>query len=329
VFCRRGAWATCPCGSARWADTVARRMSHTGTQSPAGEVAALTKPHARKVWTAQAKLGAYQDEKLDIYKEQLGHMAGVFENAREVRNRLQDEYDSRNQFIVDTLAEMRNNTDARCRVHQERLKEFSNKFDEEVTQGKKGLRAQLVADLTAAGRRHAAVQAELVKLNDAIQQEIKDCQEHTAAETGPIAAKLQEYSEDLDRQVAERHRHQDEYCVALKEHAAAIRLKLRAEAKAREEQIVNTQKQLEKQYKDMDSVREREAVSLKERFEDWHKRFEEQKVDRASAQASVVKDMVHYMEQFEKAVADMKAYQDKTSSSLQTMKTKTHFDEMK
>merc|ERR1719353_1608819 len=175
-------------------------------------------------------------------------MGQVFDQARQVRAGLQAVYAERNQHVLDLLAEVRADTDARAKIHNDRLKEYAGEFEENLSKGNKSLLAQLKHDLMAAARRYSADNKEIVRLDGNIQQEIKDCQEHTTAETKPIAKRLQEHSDNLDAQVVERHEHHDEYCVTLKDHFVKLRERMKVEEAARKVQFEEINKRLIEEY---------------------------------------------------------------------------------
>jgi hypothetical protein len=277
----------------------------------------------QEVARKQANLGAYEDEKLGIYHQQLHDMGHVFDQARQVRAGLQAVYAERNQMILDTLADMRADTDARTKAHNDRLKEYSTEFDENISKGNKGLLSQLKTDLVAAGRRYSAANKEIGRLDESIQQEIKDCQEHTIAEVKPIAARLKEHADNLDAQIVERHEMHDEYCSALSEHFRVLRERLQVEAKARHEQNVAVRKKAEEDYAAMNSIRDAEDASLRAKLADLREQLKVQNKDREAAQCSVVNDMMHYMDQFEQAIGEMNRAQAETTAKMDTVKKKT------
>lgn len=306
-------------------------MANRTTPPPAtphvGVIEPLTKPKGQEVWKKQAALGAYEDEKLNIYEKQLHDMGHVFEQARQVRAGLQAVYAERNQHVLDLLAELRADTDARTQVHNHRLKDYSTEFEEKLHKGNKSLVAQLKHDLVLAGRRYTADNKEITKLDEAIQQEIKDCQERTTAETKPIAKRLQEHSDNLDAQIVERQEHHDEYCAVLAEHFRVLREKMVVEEVARKEQFVVINKTAEDEYAAMNVVRDLEDVSLRERCVELQKQIKVQNEDREKAQVAVVKDMLHYMDQFEIAIAAMNKAQADTTAKMESVKKKTSLQE--
>lgn len=286
----------------------------------------MTKPLGQEIWRKQANLGAYEDEKLGIYQKQLGDMSEVFDQARKVRAGLQAVYAERNQHVLDLLAEVRADTDARAKVHNDRLKEYAGEFEENLSKGNKSLLTQLKHDLVAAARRYAADNKEIVRLDGNIQQEVIDCQEHTTAETKPIAKRLQEHSDNLEAQIVERHEHHDAYGVTLKEQFQVLRERIVVEEAARKEQFVTVHKQVEEEYAVLHSIRDVEDVSLRKKCADMLVQLKAQNVDREAAQVSIVKDMMHYMEQFEVAIDAMNKAQADTTAKMESVKKKTGFD---
>lgn len=293
------------------------------TQLHAATIEPLTKPLGQEIWRRQANLGAYEDEKLGLYQQGLNGMEDVFEQARQVRFGLQAVYAERNQHVRDLLADLRADTDARTKVHNDRLKEYASEFDENLSKGNKSLLSNLKHDLVAIGRRYSASTKEISRLDDSIQQEVKDCQEHVNAETAPIIKRLQEHNEDLEAQIVERHEHHDEYLVALREHFKVLRAKHEVEVEARKAQFVAVHQQAEEEYAAMNVVRDIEDKSLREKFAENRKQLKVQNVDREAAQVSIVKDMMHYMDQFEIAIGEMNAAQANTQAQMDTVKSKT------
>jgi len=301
-------------------------MALSTRSSPhAGVIEPLIKPLAQEIWKKQANLGAYEDEKLGIYQKQLGDMSSVFEQARQVRVGLQAVYAERNQHVLDLLAEVRADTDTRAKVHNDELKEYATEFGDKMEKGNKGLLAQLKHDLLAAARRYSAANKETLRLDENIQQEIKDCQEHTTAETKPIAKRLQEHSDNLEDQIVERHQHHDEFSTKLQEHFRVLRERIGVEEVARKEQYVTIHKKVDEEYAVLHSVRDVEDTSLREKCADMLKKLKAQNVDREAAQVSIVKDMMHYMDQFEKAIDEMNKAQADTTSKMEAVKKKTGF----
>lgn len=293
------------------------------TQLHAATIEPLTKPLGQEIWRRQANLGAYEDEKLGIYQKGLNGMEDVFEQARQVRFGLQAVYAERNQHVRDLLAELRADTDARTKVHNDRLKAYAAEFDENLSKGNKSLLSNLKHDLVAIGRRYSASTKEISRLDDSIQQEVKDCQEHVNSETAPIIKRLQEHDENLKAQVVERHEHHDEYLAALQEHFKVLRAKHGVEIEARKAQFVAVQQQAEEEYAALNVVRDTEDASLRERFADNRKQLKAQNVDREAGQVSIVTDMMHYMDQFETAMGLMFAAQANTQAQMDTVKNKT------
>jgi hypothetical protein len=299
-------------------------MSRSSPASPhVATVEPLTKPLAQTVWKKQANMGAYEDEKLGIYKNQLDDMGAVFEQARKVRAGLQAVYAERNQQILDDLAEIREDVDAKSKVLIDRLKEYAVEFEEKLGKGNKALLTQLKHDLLQAGKRYSAINKDIFRLDELIQQEVKDCQEHTTAEIKPIIARLQEHSDNLDAQMAERRVHQDEYCTTLADHFKGLREKLQVETEARKEQFVVINTQVEEHYTAINTVRDMEDVSLRERCADLREKLKAQNVDREKAQVGVCKDMLHYMDQFETAINAMNKAQADTAAKMEAVKHKT------
>jgi len=310
-----------------FSSAMANRTTPQPTTPHAGVIEPLTKPKGMEVWRKQAALGAYEDEKLNIYQTQLHDMGHVFEQARTVRAGLQAVYADRNQHVLDLLSELRADTDARTQVHNHRLKEYSTEFEDKLHKGSKSLIAQLKHDLVLAGKRYTADNKEITRLDEAIQQEVKDCQEHTTAETKPIAKRLQEHSDNLDAQVIERREHHDEYCAVLAEHFKVLRERMVVEEAARKQQFVVINKTAEEEYAAMNVIRSIEDVSLREKCVDLQKQIVVQNEDREKAQVAVVKDMLHYMDQFEIAIAAMNKAQADTTAKMESVKKKTNLQD--
>lgn len=298
--------------------------------SPTGArvIEPLMKPHGQKLQERQQKLGPFEDEKLGVYHGQLDQMENVFEQARQVRTGLQKMYAERNQQILDSLAQIRSDTDARTREHNERLKEYSKEFDANLSQGNKDLIAQLKTDLVAVGKRYTAAKNRIPRLDEMIKKEAEECQENAVRETAAIAKRLQEHSDNLEEQKVERKEQHESYCAALVEHFRVIREKLQEETKARKEQFVVINEKAVEEYAAMNVVRDVEDVAIKQKLEVLRKALQEQNVDRVEAQKSVAKDMMHYMAQFEQAIKDMNKAQEETTKQLNTVKKKTGFAEM-
>jgi len=295
--------------------------------SPTGArvIEPLMKPHGQKLQEKQQKLGPFEDEKLGVYHGQLDQMENVFEQARQVRFGLQKMYAERNQQILDSLAQIRSDTDARTREHNEHLKEYSKEFDDNLSQGNKDLLAQLKTDLVAVGKRYTAAKNRIPRLDEMIKKEAIECEENAVRETAAIAKRLQEHSDNLVEQQCERREQHDSYCAALAEHFKVIREKLQEETKARKEQFEVIKRTSVEEYAAMNVVRDVEDVAIREKLVELKKALQEQNVDRVVAQKSVAKDMLHYMAQFEQAIQDMNKAQQETTAQLNTVKKKTGF----
>lgn len=305
-----------------------RRSRDMTSPTGARVIEPLMKPQGQKLQERQQKLGPFEDEKLGVYHGQLDQMENVFEQARKVRTGLQQMYAERNQQILDSLAKIRSDTDARCREHNEHLKEYSNEFDEKLSQGNKELIAQLKTDLVAVSKRYTAAKNRIPKLDEMIKQEAIECQENAVRETAAIAARLQEHSDNLEEQKVERVQQHDSYCAAVVEHFRVIREKLQEETVVRKEQFKVIKEKAVEEYAAMNVDRDVEDVAIKEKLEELRKALQEQNVDRIAAQKSVAKDMLHYMAQFEQAIKDMNRAQEETTKQLNTVKKKTGFAEM-
>jgi hypothetical protein len=306
------------------------RLSQCSPTSTKGArvVEPLSKPVGQLLQEKQAKLGAYEDEKLGIYHQQLNQMESVFEQARDVRTGLKAMYEERNKFILDSLAEIRADTDARTKVHNQYLKEISDEFDENLSIGNTNLLAKLKTDLIAAGRRYTGCNKVIGVMDEAIQKEAEECQENAIRETAALAARLQEHSENLEEQIVERKEMHDSYCTTLAEHFRVIREKLKVETAARKEHFVAINKTTKEDYVTMNEVRDLEDVSVREKMVALRKALQEQSVDRIAAQKSVTKDMMHYMDQFKEAIDAMHRAQEETTKQLNSVKKKTGFVEM-
>lgn len=300
--------------------------AHRSSQQTA-VIEPLTKPLGQEVWKKQQALGAYEDEKLGVYKKQLSDMDEVFDQARKVRAGLQAVYAERNQQVLDLLADVRADTDSRAKVHMDELKAYAGEFESKMHKGEKVLLTQLKQDLLAAGKRYSAANKEIGRLDDLIQQEIKDCQEHTTAETKPIAKRLQEHSDNLDAQVVERHEHHDEFCVTLKDHFVKLRERMKVEEAARKVQFEEINKRLIEEYIPLNAARDVEDAKVRERCDVILKDLKVQNVEREAAQVAVVQDMMHYMDQFAKAIDDMNRAQAETTAKMESVKKKTGFQD--
>jgi len=271
-------------------------------------------------------LDHFEDEKLAIYHRQLNEMGQVFEDARSVRTGLQAEYARRNQQILDLLAEIRADTDTRTRERHNELKEFSSQMDANIDKGNKSLTGQLRNDLLVGGKRYSAANKEVTRLDKMIQKEIQDCQEHTIAETGPIAARLAEHRVNLEAQIVERKEQHEEWCRVVKENFIEIRERLCDESLERAEELKVIKKKADEDYVDLNIVRDKGDARLREKLEVVRKALIVQKEDRLKSQTSIVQDMVSYMQQFEDAIAEMNKAQADTTQKLTAMKKKTGFE---
>jgi len=292
-----------------------------------GLVEPLTKSEARQLWRAEAALGAYEDEKLEIYKKQLGSMADVFDRAREARGQVQNEYDARNQQVLDTLREMRSRIDTVTRAHQARLKEFSGDCDKRIGDRKECWQARLTADINSVKDRHKAISAEFTVLDSGIQKEIKDCEEHTTSETGPIEQKIMQHKQFLESQVAERKQQHEDFCASLKEQFDALRATLKAEGEARRRRCEESQSSVHRHYEELNVVQKRHDASIRERLRQVRAEVGEEGADRTSAQDKVVTVLVDFMEQLEGNINESQRRQEATHTHLSGMKTAIRFEQ--
>lgn len=267
----------------------------------------------------------FEDEKLAIYHKQHDQMGAVFEDARSMRTGLQAEYARRNQLILDLLAEIRADTDTRTRERHNELKAFSMQMDENMDKGNKSLASQLRNDLLVGGKRYSAANKEVTRLDQMIQKEIQDCQEHTIAEVAPIAARLAEHRVNLEAQIVERKEQHEEWCQAVKDSFVEIRERLAAETVERAEELKVIKKKIDEDYVDLNIVRGKADDQLREKVKVVRKALQVQKEDRVKAQTSIVQDMISYMQQFEDAIAAMSQAQADTTQKLTAMKKKTGF----
>jgi len=302
-----------------------KENSRPNTAGQVGVVAPFTKPVAKSVWRSQSALGAYEDEKLNIYQKQLHDMGSVFEQARHVRDGLTAVYAERNQHVLDLLAELRADTDERTKAHNDRLKEYSVEWEVKAHKGAKSLHNQLKHDLILAGRRYSADNKEITRLDESIQQEVADCVEHTTSETKPIIARLTEHSDNLNAQIAERHNHHDEWGATLEQQFRELRARTVVEEAARKKQFEVINKEVVEQYAALNVIRDVENAKLRETAVDLSAQLKVQNVDREKAQVSILKDMLHYMDQFEVAIAAMNKAQADNTERMENVKKKTGF----
>jgi len=265
----------------------------------AADIQALTKPETLRLGRAEAKLKPFQDEKLDIYNGHIDDMSMVFEQARHCRGGLQDLYAERNKEVLDTLAGIRARTDREARRQLDKLKDFAAEFDSGVSKGRKGWRAQLAADQNATNTRCTAIDNDVDGHLQAIQTEREECLAFTQAEYGPILDKLREHRGFLERQIAEREVHHEEFCTTLQDQFGKLRKRLGREALARQKQCDASKADAEKSYADLSQKLKQHDSAMKRRLDDLKAKIEKERNGRINHHETKVRKMMQFMEDFE------------------------------
>lgn len=289
-------------------------------------VEALTKPMAQRVMQGQQQLKAYQDEKLDIYHGQHDAMAFVFEDARSKRSGMQDEYDRRQQLVIDRLADMKAHTNLHTRKHLDGLKDFSRQFEETVAHEKRLWRQNLSTELAEVAKRIKVIEVDASRLDEAIKQEEQDCLSHTAAETGPINSRLAEHDAFLKVQVDERVTQHKAFSSTLEAEFKRLRRRLKNEADGREKQYASSTERLEKEYTIILEEQKKKDVLAVKRLEEIKASIEAEGVDRDDSRAVVIANMEDFMGHVDRNIAEGLGRQKATQTRLLNMKNSIAFD---
>lgn len=284
------------------------------------KVIALTKHEARRVAEAEDQLRPFEDEKMAIYRQQMGDMSYAFAKSREVRSALSEEYDNRNKQVMEKLAVIRARTDREAKQHLDRLKAFSNEFDEAAVAGKKQWRQQFAADKTTLQCRFDAIGENLISLDSSIKQEHEDCIAHASAETGPILEALARHQEYLAQQVAERHAQNELFETTLREQFARLRRRRAEESLARKAQCDTGYEEAIARYRRLDALLQAQDVAARNQMDRLRATLAREQQDRTASEELVVGNMMRFMGEFEKNAAESSARQEMTKAHLLGMK---------
>jgi len=267
----------------------------------------LTKPEARRLREVEASLQPYQDQKIDAYSKQCDEMSAVFEKARDVRRKLQAEYEARTRRVRAELSEMVAKTDAESRRHHDRLKRFSKDFEAGVEEAKTGWRQTARSGVKQVNQRGAALGIEADRLDEVLQKERDDCRAHTESETGPILEKLRQHREFLDKQSADREQSHVEFRANLEDHFGQLTERMEIESETRERECSDSRAELEKQFGELNEVQNKKDAAARQSLAELKTSLDMEGTERAESQATIVKSASDFMEQFEKSIAENQA----------------------
>lgn len=260
-----------------------------------------------------------EDERLVLYKQQMGDMFQVFEKSRSARNQLQEEYDRRNQQVLDKLASVQEWTEQQARERLTQMQDFSAEFADLVGQGKHRWRGQLAKDRGELDERIAAPTAAAAALDEAIRQEHEDCNAHTAAETGAIDEQLRLLRKDLERQVSDREREHGEFCAEVQEHFDQLRHRLKKEGEARKQQCSESLTEARGRYTRMDEQIQRYGDNVHTSFDKLRERMRCERAEHVAAQETIARNLASFLEAFERSLAEAQAKQVALEAHLTNM----------
>lgn len=292
------------------------------TMGMTSQVRALTKPDAQHVSRAATMLKPYQDEKLEIYNQHHKEMANVFHRAREARGNLQDEYDRRSQSILDRLAAMRSKTDKDVRRHIDRLKEYSNEFDNLIAKGKTEWCTCFEKSQTEIGDRISALNENMVEVTISIQKEHEDCEVHTESETGPVLEQLKLHRDVLDQHEKERQNNHADFCAKLEEHFSKLEAKLRQETYVRKKQYKDSNAKVKSRYASLNDKLKCHDKFAQQSLDDLRDRVRLEKSNCSESHETVVHNMMNFMEEFEKNTSETHQKQLATQKHLERLRSK-------
>merc|ERR1712232_346326 len=157
-------------------------------------------------------MGPFQDEKRDVYQKHIDISAEVFQNARDVRAAMAAEYEARNKFVHDKLAEMKKRNDDATLKSLNILKAFAITFEEGLNERKAKWKSEFKAGRDLLKTREAANTAEEERLDNLIKEEHEACKKHTQEGVGPILDKLQEERDSLAVTIHNRNTAHQDFC---------------------------------------------------------------------------------------------------------------------
>lgn len=299
---------------------MATMMPASALREEHQKVRALIKHESRRIADAEDLLRPFEDEKMAIYQQQLGDMSYAFTKSREVRSFFAEEYDSRNKQVMDKLALMRARTDKEGRRHLDRLKAFSNEFDEAATAAKKNWRLQFASDEAALSGRCTASGEEITSLDAEIKQEHEDCIAHASAETGPILEALARHGGYLTQQVAERDAQNEQFEATLREQFGRLRRRRAEESLARRAQYEAGCEEAAMRYRKLDEQLQSQDLVSRRQLEQLQAQLAGEQHERTSSEELVVSNMMRFMSEFERNNAENNARQETTKAHLLGMK---------
>lgn len=264
-------------------------------------VRSLAKPEVQRLGKSESKLRAYQDEKLEIYHQQMSDMHDVFEKSRALRGGLQQLYEQWNKEILDRLSEIRADTDGRSNALVERLKDFASEFDSNLAQRKKGWRKAYTSDFDGLNGRSGAVEETTAGLSADIDKEREESLAQTQAETGPILEKLQEHRENLAKQVEERDEQDAAFRKGLSHSFELLKERIQAEKEVRTAQCAQDRADLEQKFAALNARFSEVHGSLKSAREEVMAAIGQERKENSAAQEHIVHHTMDFIHQFEAA----------------------------
>lgn len=265
---------------------------------------------------------ALRDERLDVYSRQMGDMFAVFEKSKGARGALQEEYDRRNQEVLDKLAAVREWTEQQAKQQLDRTRAFSTEFSDGVTRGARDWRAHLTKEHGEVTGVCEPLSEEMAALDAAIQQEHEDCVAHMDEENASILEQLRELREALTQQAGDREREHAEFSADIDQHFGRLRHRLHEEADVRKKQCTATLSQARVRYTRLEERVQRHGSSMEASLEDLRRQLANEQAERVAAQEKISKNLAGFMVELEKNIAATRMKQQVMATHLLGMKAK-------
>lgn len=261
----------------------------------------MIKPDVQRLSHSEAKLKAYQDEKLEIYHSQMHDMHNVFEKARGLRSGLQELYELWNKEILDRLSEIRGDTDRRSTALNQRLRDFSKEYEADLIKRRKAWRKKFIADFAGLDKHSVEIDEVTDKIREDIAKEHDESLAQTEAETGPILEKLEEHRQNLAKQVEERGQMEAAFRKELANHFFMLKDRIGVEKAARTSQCAKDRVCLEQKFAALDARFKEVHENLKKSHQEVREAIEQEQKENADAQEHVVHNTMHFITEFEAA----------------------------
>lgn len=278
--------------------------------------AALSKQDVQKLRRVEAALQDYQDEKQEIFKDRIEEMHICYDQARRKREELKALYEKRHQDVLRELSDMRVHADHHFRALIEKLKKYSERFEERVA-------IQTAEFIEACTRQHLELdkrnqvyEQDLFRLDGELAVEREECTTSLLKHRDELKKKIGEQGVRLQEMIVERKQGNQDFVERFREKFAEIKQRMAEEAEAREKKMTEERKVVKKRYVELNEDQKRKEVITKEKLEQLRQQLEFQREERTSAQGTIVGNMTEFMGQLEANIADNVAKQREASRHL-------------